>query len=247
MWYSIGLLCLYFVITFLLGSIPWGLIISKLAFKKDIRSEGSGNIGATNALRTMGKKGGLSVFLLDFGKGVLAGVIGWLFMMFLLGLDPQTHRLAILELLEGLGVSHAAALSTGVGSAKSIVLSIGFLGCTWGHIFSPWLKFHGGKGISVAIGFLFILYGPWFSLAEIALFVVIVAATKYVSAGSIAAAALCPFIALYVYWGYWFAIGVITLAALTVIWAHRANIKRLANGTESKLSFSKKMTTEGER
>ena len=63
-------LTLSFVVSFLLGSIPWGVIVSKLAFHKDIRDEGSGNIGATNAFRAMGKVGGALVFVLDFGKGL---------------------------------------------------------------------------------------------------------------------------------------------------------------------------------
>ena len=64
-----------FVVCFLLGSIPWGLIISTVFFHKDIRKEGSGNIGTTNAMRTMGKAGGAAVFVLDFGKGLLAGAL----------------------------------------------------------------------------------------------------------------------------------------------------------------------------
>ena len=65
-----------FVAAFLLGSIPWGLIISKVFYHTDIREHGSGNIGTTNAMRTMGKKGGAAVFLLDFGKGIASGFIG---------------------------------------------------------------------------------------------------------------------------------------------------------------------------
>ena len=64
-----------FVVSFLLGSIPFGLIISKVFYHTDIREHGSGNIGTTNAIRTMGKVGGYSVFVLDFGKGVLSGVL----------------------------------------------------------------------------------------------------------------------------------------------------------------------------
>ena len=65
-----------FIAAFLLGSIPWGLIISKVFYHTDIREHGSGNIGTTNAMRTMGKKGGAAVFLLDFGKGIASGFIG---------------------------------------------------------------------------------------------------------------------------------------------------------------------------
>ncbi len=198
------ILALLFVGTFLLGSIPWGVIVSRIGFHKDIRDEGSGNIGATNALRTMGKAGGAAVFLLDLGKGLLAGLLVTLF-------------------TEG-----------------SVALALGFLGCVWGHIFSPWLKFRGGKGISVAVGYLFFLYGPLWALAEIALFALIVALSRYVSAGSVTAAVACPLIALHLFWGQWVTVGIITLAALTVIWAHRSNLRRLRQGTESKLGSKTK-------
>lgn len=67
---------LILLITFFLGSIPFGVIISRLFFKKDIRNEGSGNIGTTNAMRSLGKIGGGAVFILDFGKGLFSGVLG---------------------------------------------------------------------------------------------------------------------------------------------------------------------------
>lgn len=75
----IGWLALSFAVSFLLGSIPWGVIVSKLAYHKDIRDEGSGNIGTTNAFRAMGKVGGALVFVLDFGKGLLSGWLAFWF------------------------------------------------------------------------------------------------------------------------------------------------------------------------
>ena len=66
---------LLFAFCFLLGSVPWGVIISRVFYKRDIRQSGSGNIGSTNALRTLGKRGGAAVFLLDFGKGLASGLI----------------------------------------------------------------------------------------------------------------------------------------------------------------------------
>ena len=127
-----------FVAAFLLGSIPWGLVISTVFFHTDIRQHGSGNIGTTNAMRTIGKAGGAAVFVLDFGKGLLSGVLAWAFSQYLLpgaGLVP------------GAPVSH------------DTMLAVAFLGCTWGRIFSPWLKFKGGKGIAVAVGCLFVTFG----------------------------------------------------------------------------------------
>ena len=196
-----------FAVAFFLGSIPWGLVISKLFFHKDLREEGSGNIGTTNAIRSMGKAGGYAVFVLDFGKGVLSGFIG-LWAAQALGFDDAMR-----------GISVCAA----------------FLGCVWGHIFSPWLGFKGGKGIAVAVGCLFVTFGPIGALLELAIFIVLVPLTKYVSVGSMAAALACPFFALYFFWGNWPAWAMCAIAGLTVFWAHRANLARLRAGEERKL------------
>ena len=207
-----------FVVCFLLGSIPWGLIISKLFYHTDIREHGSGNIGTTNAMRTMGKKGGAAVFVLDFGKGLLAGflplVACWFF-------------------VPGGGVSPDSPLS------YATYQGIGFLGCVWGHIFSPWLKFKGGKGIAVAVGSLFFTFGPVGALIELAVFIVVVVASRYVSAGSLAAAVVCPFLSLWIFWGEWPAWSMFVIAAVTVVWAHRGNIARLRAGSESRIGSKK--------
>lgn len=207
-----------FVVCFLLGSIPWGLIISKLFYHTDIREHGSGNIGTTNAMRTMGKKGGAAVFLLDFGKGLLAGflplVACWFF-------------------VPGGGISPDSPLS------YATYQGVGFLGCVWGHIFSPWLKFKGGKGIAVAVGSLFFTFGPVGALIELAVFILVVVASRYVSAGSLAAAVVCPFLSLWIFWGEWPAWAMCVIAALTVIWAHRGNIARLRAGSESRIGSKK--------
>lgn len=207
-----------FVVCFLLGSIPWGLIISTVFFHKDIRKEGSGNIGTTNAMRTMGKAGGAAVFVLDFGKGLLAGFLPlaacWFF-------------------VPGGGLSPESPLS------YATYQGIGFLGCVWGHIFSPWLKFKGGKGIAVAAACLWFVFGPVGFFIEIAAFALGIAVTRCVSVGSIAAAAICPLLALYFYWGQWVPWLIIAATACVVIWAHRANIARLRAGTENKIGGKK--------
>lgn len=203
-----------FVAAFLLGSVPWGLIISKVFFHTDIRQHGSGNIGTTNAMRTIGKAGGAAVFVLDFGKGLLSGVLAWLFSWYL---------------LPGGGLAPGALVS------YDTMLAVAFLGCTWGHIFSPWLKFKGGKGIAVAVGCLFVTFGWVGACLELLIFAVLVLVTKHVSVGSIAAAVACPFFALYFFWGDWLAWLFCTVAGLTVVWAHRENIKRLRAGTESRI------------
>ena len=202
---------LVLVLSFLLGSVPWGLVISKVFYGKDLREEGSGNIGTTNAIRSMGKVGGYAVFVLDFGKGLLSGFIGvWVATAF--GYDEAGVKLAT---------------------------AIAFFGCVYGHIFSPWLGFKGGKGIAVAIGCLFVTFGPLGAIIELAIFAVLVPTTKYVSVGSIAAAGACPFLALWLLWGNWPAVLFCAVTGLTVVWAHRGNIERLRAGAERRVGDKK--------
>ena len=203
-----------FVIPFLLGSIPWGLVIGKLVYHTDIRKAGSGNIGTTNAMRVTGKGAGIAVFVLDFGKGLLSGFIA---------------VCVATVCLEG-DVS-----STFAWVAPRDFLALSFIGCVSGHIYSPWLGFHGGKGIAVAVGCLFFVFGVLGAVIELALFAVLVVATRRVSVGSIAAAVLCPFLALYWYWGDPFGWVLVSAAAVLVFWAHRANMQRLRAGTEPRI------------
>lgn len=230
-----------FVVTFLLGSIPFGLIISKVFYKTDIREHGSGNIGTTNAIRTMGKVGGCSVFVLDFGKGLLSGFLGiWIGQLFfsLHGYGALASDLTAILAPFRLGpVGDPLDLAT---QFSQVLLAVSFLGCVWGHIFSPWLKFKGGKGIAVAVGCLFVTFGVVGAVLELAIFIVLVVATRYVSVGSIAAALACPFFSLYFFWGDWLAFALCSLAGLTVVWAHRENIKRLLSGTENRVGSKKK-------
>ena len=213
-----------FAASFLLGSIPWGLIISRVFFHTDIRQHGSGNIGTTNAMRTMGKKGGAAVFLLDFGKGLLSGVVA---------------MVAAWNFLPGGGLGADAAVS------YNLLMALATMGCTFGHIFSPWLNFKGGKGIAVAVGALFMSFGPAGACFELfAVFTVLVLLTRMVSVGSIAAAAACPFVAAFLFWGEWPVIAVFAITGAVVVWAHRGNIQRLMNGTERKIGSKKKEAQE---
>ncbi len=215
--YVLVALALLVVVCFLLGSIPWGLVISKSVYHTDIREHGSGNIGTTNAMRTMGKKGGAAVFLLDFGKGLLSGLVA----LFVLAC-----------FVPGAGVTADAPVSS------ATVLALAFVSCTLGHIFSPWLKFKGGKGIAVAVGCLFVTFGPMGALLEIAVFAIVVAITRYVSAGSLAAAVTCPIFAAYYFLFQSFhpvAWVICLITAIVVVWAHRGNISRLVHGNERRI------------
>lgn len=233
-------LVLAFILSFLLGSIPFGLIISKLFFKTDIREHGSGNIGTTNAMRTMGKVGGAAVFLLDFSKGLASGILGVAVgqgIVSLGGNNMVSNNLFSLINPSGL---HSFVLTDDMSILfVQSLLALSFLGCVWGHIFSPWLKFKGGKGIAVAIGCLFVTFGFAGAALELAIFIVIVLTTRYVSLGSIAAALLCPFLGIYYFAGNWLALVSCLLVGVTVIWAHRENIKRLRAGTENRIKAKK--------
>lgn len=236
------LLLLLFAISFLLGSIPWGLIISKAFFKKDIRDQGSGNIGATNAVRSMGIKGGAAVFLLDAVKGVAAGAIAWFGFSGLLAGYMPVETQAMLEALLGApaaqGAVHSALLN-------HLCASVAFLGCVMGHIFCPWLGFHGGKGISVAFGCEFFALTPVAALIELVIFVVFTLATRIVSVGSLAAAIACPVLAVWLCRDCWLSVVLITAAACLVIWAHRGNIGRLIKGEENRFGKSHKGARQG--
>lgn len=234
------ILAALFAVCFLLGSIPWGVVISKVFFHKDIRDEGSGNIGTTNAMRSMGKVGGSAVFVLDFGKGLLSGAIALAVAGFLVTDNPATGDSWLVPLLTFVTGDKMLAwdLATPL-MARQMCLAISFLGCVWGHIFSPWLGFKGGKGIAVAVGCLFMVFGPVGACLELTIFIVLVVATRYVSLGSVAAAVACPFFSLYFFWGNWFSVALCTLAALTVVWAHRENIKRLLAGNERRIGDKK--------
>lgn len=188
------------VVGYLLGSIPFGLILTRLGGAGDIRAIGSGNIGATNVLRT-GRKG-LAAATLAF------------------------------DLLKGLLPTLAAGHTFGPDMA---VLT--GLGAVLGHCFPVWLRFKGGKGVATAAGVVLAL-SPVTLLVILALFVVLVAATRYVSLGSVSAAAAAPIVA-WLLERYQFA-ELFLIIAVIVVFMHRANIGRLLKGTENKLSFAKK-------
>lgn len=202
------------ILCFLLGSIPFGLLIGKFVYKTDIRTVGSGNIGTTNAIRALGFQGGAIVFILDFGKGLLSGFIALALLWFFVP---------------------GGGLVPGNFPAYADFMALSFLACVAGHIFSPWLGFKGGKGIAVAIGCLFVVFGPALAALELCVFGVLVAATRYVSVGSLASALVCVPLSIYVFAGHPVAMVLSCATALLVIWAHRENIARLHTGTENRI------------
>ncbi|HXY25662.1 MAG TPA: glycerol-3-phosphate 1-O-acyltransferase PlsY [Candidatus Acidoferrum sp.] len=199
------------VAAYLLGSIPFGVILARL-FGSDVRKAGSGNIGATNVARVVGPLAGILTLVLDAAKGAAAVLLA--------------QRL-----------SNDSATWMMVAALAALV----------GHCFPVWLKFKGGKGVATAAG-VFLTLSPLAFAVAIALFVLVVVFSRYVSLGSISAAAAMPLL-MYLLWAPRHApppavtIGTLA-AALLIILKHRGNLQRLLTGAEPKFSFSKKRADE---
>lgn len=205
------------VVSFAICGIPFGLIIAR-ANGIDIRSVGSGNIGMTNVARSVGGKAAAITFFFDVIKGTICVLLfRYLLAQICLGGDwslttPQQ--------------SH--------GWCAALV----WAACVCGHVFSPYLGFHGGKGISVGLGAGLGLSWP-VALLSLAVFLLAALPTHYVSLGSICAAISMPI------WGFvlGFTPGAIiptVLVSIMVIWSHRENIQRLLKGEENAFSVHKK-------
>jgi len=198
---------LLLLVAYLLGSIPFGLILAKLLGGKDVRKSGSGNIGATNVARIVGPAAGILTLLLDTAKGAAA--------VWLAGRYTEQNAAAIM--LAGI----AALL---------------------GHCFPAWLKFKGGKGVATALG-VFVMLSPLAALGGVLFFLIVVLVWRYVSLGSVSAAAAMPLL-VYFLWALGHAPPLVVIfgtlfAAGLVIVKHDANLQRLVEGTEPKFSFGK--------
>lgn len=192
---------------FLCGSIPFGLVLVKLAGKGDVREHGSGNIGATNVSRVGGKALGIVTLLLDIAKGFLPVFLG-----------------------KQLGWSES-------------VLSLLALSAVLGHVFTPWLKFQGGKGVATALG-VALAFRAAMVLPALGLFIALVLVFRYVSLGSAMAALALPLILA---WRGATPVVLILWAgiSLIIIAKHHENIRRLLKGTESPLWGAKKEDAHG--
>jgi glycerol-3-phosphate acyltransferase PlsY len=212
------------ILSYLLGSIPFGLLISRVR-GIDIRQHGSGNIGATNVWRTLGKTWGIITFIGDLGKGLAAVLLGqWIAAHWDIH-TPQLHQHPDL-------ISHLQPDFAGIAAA---------LGCIMGHSFPVWLRFKGGKGVATSLGVIFGMM-PLAALIDFAIWGLVLKLSGFVSLASIVAALALPVLVIILLltgvlkgWGYFF---FAVAAGLLVTWRHRENIKRLAAGTES--SFKKR-------
>jgi glycerol-3-phosphate acyltransferase PlsY len=200
------------VAAYFLGSIPTGYLAAR-AKGIDIRTVGSGNIGATNAMRVLGKPAGITVLLVDALKGYAA--VAWACPAVLKLLNGPAADVETLRILAGI----AAVL---------------------GHNFTCWLKFKGGKGIATSGG-AYLALAPLAVGVAVAAFILAVLLTRYVSIGSIAAAIALP-TAVWCLPEHNLFLGVVTTAlGAMAIYKHRSNIKRLLAGTESRLGRKPEM------
>ena len=202
---------------YLVCGVPFGLLVARAMGHVDVRTTGSGNIGTTNVARSVGKGAAALTLLLDLSKGLV-----WMLL----------SRVVLAFAVFG-GDFASLDHTTVFGTSLTVV----FLACICGHVFSPYLRFHGGKGIAVGFGAALGLYWP-IGLGVLALFLVLVIPTRYVSLGSVFAAASLPV------WCAVFgfppvAVAPVAVAAVVVVWSHRENVRRLLHGEERRFSFHK--------
>ena len=220
----IRLILIIVVVSYLLGSIPFGYLLVRLFRGQDVRKTGSGNIGATNVARTGSKGLGIATLLLDGLKGYAAVAFAfWLAGTYRLNQPaPATIYDQAPPSIDSRTVFLLAALAAFVAIL--------------GHMFTVWLRFKGGKGVATAAGS-FIALAPRALLLAVVLFLLVVLLTRYVSLGSIVAVAAFP---LFVWWlnppQRTSALILLLVAASSalIIVRHKDNIHRLITGTESR-------------
>lgn len=206
-----GLIFLIPIGAFLIGSIPFGYLVGRFAYRTDLRQHGSGNIGAMNALRTLGTKGAVAVLLLDAAKGVVAVIL-------------TPHQFEV----------HAR--STWVVAHTPNFSSIAGACAVLGHCFSPWLGWKGGKGVATAFGAIFALCWPAGLVCVGAWLLGAIVVTRYSSVGSMLAMIVAPF-ALYGFTRSPAEALFGAFVAVLIVWTHRENIARLRQGTEGPIKL----------
>jgi len=214
------------ILSYLVGSIPTSIIVSKLSKGIDIRNYGSGNAGGTNVMRILGWKHGVFVILLDALKGVLAVIV-------------------VARLFQGsVPFENATPFDD-----FTLVQIIAGIAAVIGHIWTVFAGFRGGKGIATALGMLLMIVTTDM-LVAVGIFIIVVTISRYVSLGSIIAAISVPLTLIIRenifhvdVQGYNTLLPFVIITSTLVIFTHRKNVVRLLNGSETRISFSKKKTT----
>jgi glycerol-3-phosphate acyltransferase PlsY len=186
---------------YLIGAIPFGYLLVKIKSGEDVRAMGSGNIGATNVLRTTGRAAGIITLLLDIGKGALAVWIA----------DRFT-------------------------GGSSLWMSAAALAVMAGHAYPVFLKFHGGKAVASFVG-AFLYLTPLPLLATLVLFVATVAATRFISLGSVLGAGCFPLAVYLIDHPELPVLAAAIVAGTFIVIRHKANMERIRDGNENVFSF----------
>ena len=211
------------VIAYLLGSLNFSIILSEVVKKKDIRDSGSGNAGATNMLRTYGKKAAVGTMIGDILKVALGIIIAF----------------AILDV----PMKYIFSNPADAAEIQRVMLYKEFAGlfCVLGHIFPLYFKFKGGKGVAACTGMVIIV--DWrIALILFLIFIGVILISKWISLGSIVIALLYPVLIFAFYKNFILAAVALLFTAIVIV-AHRENIKRLAKGTENKISIKNKKSS----
>lgn len=210
-WQPVIITAIIVAASYLLGGIPWALIIGKLFYHVDVREHGSGNLGATNVLRALGAKAAIATLLLDAAKGAAAVGLAW-------WLVP------------------AATYGTTAHQWAEVIATMASI---LGHSYSPYIGFKGGKGVATAAGALLILtplawpflFGSW---------LIVILVFRIVSLASVIIAIEYPILCLLLYREEWVIFGFAMVASALVVWRHRGNIMRIIRGEESRVSFKQR-------
>ena len=211
------------VIAYLLGSLNFSIILSEVVKKKDMRDSGSGNAGATNMLRTYGKKAAVGTMIGDILKVALGIIIAF----------------AILDV----PMKYIFSNPADAAEIQRVMLYKEFAGlfCVLGHIFPLYFKFKGGKGVAACTGMVIIV--DWrIALILFVIFIGVILISKWISLGSIVIALLYPVLIFAFYKNFILAAVALLFTAIVIV-AHRENIKRLAKGTENKISIKNKKSS----
>ncbi|MCL2503143.1 MAG: glycerol-3-phosphate 1-O-acyltransferase PlsY [Coriobacteriia bacterium] len=198
------------ICAYLIGGIPWALIVGKRVFGIDPREHGSGNLGATNVLRLFGYRAGAATLFLDFAKGILATALA---------------RMLFTPALWGEARAGWVTVAAGVASIV-------------GHSYSPYIRFSGGKGVATSAGVLTVLT-PLTVPIQLVVLMAVVGVSRIMSLGSLVIAVAYPLLVLWLYPGDRARMVTALALATLVFWRHRSNIVRLAHGEEAKLDFKR--------
>lgn len=195
------------LVSYLIGAVPFALVVGRVFYHVDVRDHGSGNLGATNVYRVLGIRAGIATALLDIAKGAVAVLVARAI------LEPAYSGARLDWLLVGAGI--LAML---------------------GHSYTVYARFKGGKGVATAAGVLLVLT-PWALAVLLSVFVLIVIVTRYVSLGSVIVAAAYPFVTWLLYGARPALVAFATAGALLVLWRHRSNIARLSRREEPRIEW----------